>query len=597
MKYPGFQIWEVWADALLLPEDSAAWGAARHMYVHCFDGVRIMSKFEEFEKYPDRYQKYTIDKANRARSIGKKIMLCLDWHNTAANQDGYHRYRYIPDNLARQVEAIIKDVGPDMVQVANEPYYIKTGRNLRTDQYAAYVYEYVKGMKNAGFDGLMLAEQSRTDSGDLHDAWEWHVEDKHGWSNCAEGKHREPRVLHENKTAVGVLAGLNSNEWSRRNKPKGWHWPIFQDEFSSPGRGIHVNSEEGAKAMRLSLEFFKREKAPFAFLTMGGTSKTFGGEGGWGMHTQLVNSEGKVSLSGQEMLRFLGKPQYDGGEPPPPDKIDMLEIVAPKNAQFAKTTSSGGFMSTLRDDESLVFALVKGKRGDQWDWFYWDDDWIYHIITEDGAHDDPTAFKQHAAPGVKWCKRFATLGESAVSGPVIHRWANCIQGPTISLSQAKTTLHGKSYTAGGLGMSSDDVPGSTVCYRIDWRWGPSIEHLETFTYAENWGFLDWQHAGNPHVKSVNRRSPKPPVQPVFPCFNMGEWVDENMRPVDPPPPPPTGWYTIFTERAYLKFDGETAQIALDEINAGKNHLTITQVALEPAELAKVKAELTAIVGE
>ena len=57
MKFPGFQIWECWADALLLPEDSAAWGAARHMYVHCFDGVRIMSKFEEFEKYPELYQK------------------------------------------------------------------------------------------------------------------------------------------------------------------------------------------------------------------------------------------------------------------------------------------------------------------------------------------------------------------------------------------------------------------------------------------------------------------------------------------------------------------------------------------------------------
>ena len=163
MRYPGFKIYEVWADALLLPPESAAWEAALHMYVHCFDGVRIMSKFEEFEKHPDRYQRNTIEKARVAKNLNLEVMLCLDWHNTAGSASGYHEYRYIPNNLKTQVAAIIRDVKPDIVQVANEPYYIKKGKRLNLAEYAYYVYEYVKGMKAAGFKGLMVAEQSSDD--------------------------------------------------------------------------------------------------------------------------------------------------------------------------------------------------------------------------------------------------------------------------------------------------------------------------------------------------------------------------------------------------------------------------------------------------
>ena len=293
---------------------------------------------------------------------------------------------------------------------------------------------------------------------------------------------------------------------------------------------------------------------------------------------------------------------YPDGEPPPPppppDKIDMLEVMAPKGANFTKVNNQGtGRIATIRDDENRVFVVVKGAHGTSWDWFYWDDDYIYHVITEGGEKGDPTAFKSHVPPGVIWCKRFATLGESHVSSRLIWLWANCEQVSQHSLQAAKTTLHDRSYTAAQLGMESDDLPGSTVCYRINWQWGEGIDHLETFTYAVGWGFLDWEYAPYPTLPN-NQRSTKPVPPAEFPCFDVPQWIDENFRPSPPPPPPPppTGWYTIFTDRAYLKFDKETARIALDEINAGKNHLTITQVALEPAELAKVKAELTAIVG-
>ena len=86
-----------------------------------------------------------------------------------------------------------------------------------------------------------------------------------------------------------------------------------------------------------------------------------------------------------------------------------------------------------------------------------------------------------------------------------------------------------------MGMASSDVPSSTVCYRLDWRWGPSIENLETFTYADGWGHLDWDLSGH-DVKPFNQRSSKPLVQPDFPCFNVPDWVDENLRPDDPSPP-------------------------------------------------------------
>lgn len=53
---------------------------------------------------------------------------------------------------------------------------------------------------------------------------------------------------------------------------------------------------------------------------------------------------------------------------------------------------------------------------------------------------------------------------------------------------------------------------------------------------------------------------------------------------------------MFTPKAYLKFNTATAAKALAEIESGGNHLSITQVALEPAELARVHLELKRIVG-
>jgi hypothetical protein len=268
----------------------------------------------------------------------------------------------------------------------------------------------------------------------------------------------------------------------------------------------------------------------------------------------------------------------------------MLEIMAPSSVNFAKTSSVKGINSTIRDDENRIFVMVKGHEGTAWDWFYWDDDYIYHVITEDLGWLTPRAFKSHVAPGVIWCKRFATLGESHTSSPKYHRWDNCVQGPEISLAMAKTTLHPRAYTAGELGLSSPDVPRSTVCYRIDWQWGPNPENVETFTYAKWWGFLDWDLAGY-DVKPYNLRSEKPLVKPNFPCFDVAEWVDENMRKEEPPPS--DGWTTVVMDNAHLKFTDEAKAKALDDIYDGQNHIDVSKVAFTPEDLAQLRRKLEA----
>jgi len=320
---------------------------------------------------------------------------------------------------------------------------------------------------------------------------------------------------------------------------------------------------------------------------------------GWKAGPQVVTLGGSrvwhVRMDGKKSVKLV---YPDGGTAPPPPpptgRVDMLELMAPSSVHFAKTSSGGGRMSTVRDDENRVFAIVKGRQGMAWDWYYWDDNWIYHVITEDGGWDDPTTFKSHIAPGVIWCRRFATLGESFASSTRYHQWANCSRGPVLSLGDARTTLHGRAYTAGELGLHSDDVPRSTVCYRIDWRWGPNVGQTETFTYASGWGFLDWDLAGF-DVKPTNLATLEPLVQPVFNCFDVPKWVDKEMRNDAPPPPPPPddgpGWHTVEVSRGFLKFDSDTARKAIETIEGGDNHVAITQIALLPGDLAALLSEL------
>jgi hypothetical protein len=68
----------------------------------------------------------------------------------------------------------------------------------------------------------------------------------------------------------------------------------------------------------------------------------------------------------------------------------------------------------------------------------------------------------------------------------------------------------------------------------------------------------------------------------------------NEPPVDPPPNPGGGWHTVKVDRGYLKFNDATALKAIETIEGGNNHVSITQVALEPADLSKLLVELKRI---
>lgn len=66
----------------------------------------------------------------------------------------------------------------------------------------------------------------------------------------------------------------------------------------------------------------------------------------------------------------------------------------------------------------------------------------------------------------------------------------------------------------------------------------------------------------------------------------------------PPPPPPgggNGWHTVLVNKAHLKFTNSTAREALSSINGGSNHVSVSQVALLPEDLAALTAALRRIV--
>ena len=600
----GLGIGELWGDALSIDPGTMAGRAVEYVYRNGGVGgeeliVRAMVKFEEIEATDQSRHERAVARIRRAQAYGCKVIICLDWHNSADRRADYHKYQYFPTkkSIAEHVRDVIVQFRPWAIQVANEYWHLKGSKDMRAKAYKARVFEYAHGCRIAeheiGWKGLLIAsnvmEKPRDKVGDL---WMWDVD----WDNCAEGIH--DLIMSDGpSTPAGLQQYLSELRYAKDKKAVGWVWPLIRDECSAVNNTVDINTDTGAGMMQVLLEHHRKLNFPLCMLTMDGRGE---GGGEWGMRTWFVNQDGDISKGAKQMLRFVGSdpdPDLGNGEPPPPppDRIDMLELMAPKGVDFAKTSARGGRMSTIRDDENRIFVLSKYD-GATWDWFWYDDDFIYHFLTEDGDKDDTTAFKTHAAPGVIWCRRFATLGESHVSSPYIYPWRNCTQGSAHPLHSANTRLHDTAYTAAQLSMESDDVPGSTICYRIDWRWGPTINELETFTYATGWGWLDWDADGH-DVKPFNMRSPKPIIQPQFPCFDVADWVDENMRPDDPPPPPPNGggWYSIHAD-SYLKFTNATAAAALATINGGSNHFEVSQVALGPTELAAVQRELTKIVG-
>lgn len=335
----GFDVYIVWAGALLLDPDTPAGAMARWMFRSgAVDGVRIMAKFVEYDNDPARYQRMTLEMVRIARSYGLKIMLSIDWHNVATRMNEYHLSRYFPRNVRNTVRKIMQDVEPDELEVSNEPFHIQSPTpDMTQEQYAGHVYEYIRGARDAEFNGTILGYQGPADT--IGKSWIWrvgvnpngHTEpgmtvEEWPWNKIGESKHHEPGVLHRLHTAAMVRDALESNPWAQANQPRGWqHW-IWHSEMSPLGRGIHINSEEGAKAVTTALEFFKFQDTPFAFLEMGGWNEDWGNSspGGWNMHTDLIDDQGRLSKGAKALLEFRGisKPWGPGDIPDPdPDPI------------------------------------------------------------------------------------------------------------------------------------------------------------------------------------------------------------------------------------------------------------------------------------
>ena len=318
-----------WGASLLL--DGAAGEASDYLHTHLFDGVRVMAKPWEYVHNRARFDSHTMARVRVAKALGVKIQLSIDIHNSADNQGGYHNKRQIPSNFARVLKEIILEIGPDSIEVINEPYALTDqagpgdyGRRLTIGQYKNDFFNvYAEAAQQANWNGLFLAWQDHTDQsrhpptpGNFrNDSWIWHGE----WDDCAEVLH--DFVLDARSTdPVLFYQQIKDKMDNPRRWAVGWRWPIFQNEHSSVGRQVHINTNLGARMCEASWSAYKSEKCPWGFLTIGGGTPDFGGEGGWGMHTDLINNRGEFSLGCQKLMQLarVEIPDVDPVDPPNP---------------------------------------------------------------------------------------------------------------------------------------------------------------------------------------------------------------------------------------------------------------------------------------
>jgi len=305
-----------WAGALLL--DGAARESADNLYQNLLEGCRIMAKPWEYKHRPQRYASHTMARVRRARDLGVKIQLSIDIHNSADNQGGYHDKREIPNNLKGVVKAIIQEIDPDELEVINEPYYCKSAgpgnlpKKLRMEDYLHFFNVYADAARQANWHGLICAWQDNTDlPGNFRaGSWIWHGE----WDDCAEVRH--DFVLDQRSEDPDIFEQQIKDAMDNpRRFAVGWRWPIYQNEHSSLGRQVHINSSLGARMCQASWNAYSAERCPWGFLTVGG-SPGFGG-GSWGMHTDLIDDRGEYSLGCKALMSKAGVEVPENGNPPP----------------------------------------------------------------------------------------------------------------------------------------------------------------------------------------------------------------------------------------------------------------------------------------
>jgi hypothetical protein len=343
----GFQVWEVWADALGW-EPSAKRDVAFWLYRNAIHGARIMVKFEDFMEQGDWYAEI-LRRHEVARSLGLKTMLCIDWFNRAEARGGYHSSVVRPPDVPAAVNSILRDFRPDMVEVCNEPYYAKRAVDRITiKEYRDFVRQYADGADRASFGGEFVASQSNKKFWKKHndhvaDGWEWSVWWPHG---MVEGKHSA--VLHDYTTLEQLIQGVGGG-W-HNGKPIGYKHPIFETETSICGRRVKDFAQQAYHMAKGFTDWARSVKLPYAYLIMGGGP---GNAGGWGLYTRLIDEHANLTKAAEGILDSLGI-EYDPSEPPDDPDDDGKTYPGTVEAYKAiKRMEELGTLSAVKRDRKV----------------------------------------------------------------------------------------------------------------------------------------------------------------------------------------------------------------------------------------------------
>ena len=360
-KPAGFSLRECWGGALDFDPSSPRGQAAAYMYKYVFDGVRIMIKFEEWATMPQAVSVIR-HRIERARLYGMDIHLVIDWFKVATGPGSYHKGMWKPSRheMTRMVAGMIDEFDPDIVEVCNEPYYVKGGK-YTAKQYVKDVTDYVTAAEDANFKGKILASGPRQEVGwKIKDGWEWHA--KRWERGMLEGKHT--LVLHNLKYPAEVATALTEN--FHNGKAIGYQWPVYESEYSGVGRTYSTDTIKGADMTMAGYYAAVNKRFPLCYLTMGGNWDGFGNPSpsGWGMQTDLINKHGKLSKTAKALAEAEGAPPFEpnggnGGPPPDPDR-DILGYVPYVNM----TTRA---LATLLDGKGTpVKRLLADEQMHEW---------------------------------------------------------------------------------------------------------------------------------------------------------------------------------------------------------------------------------------
>lgn len=142
--------------------------------------------------------------------------------------------------------------------------------------------------------------------------------------------------------------------------------------------------------------------------------------------------------------------------------------------------------------------LIKGRSGFPWDGNYFDDQYIYHSITEGpNGWKDPTSYKIFRSKswnergGIAWSPRWIDPTKNGSDDLVTddtsyETWENGKLVKTQNLGDkcVCSVRSPRNMVVGKLGLQN--------CIVQSYQWDTNLRHMEVNTYALNLGWVKWQ---------------------------------------------------------------------------------------------------------